>query len=205
MHTCDRAHVCRLVHTCVTVPMAVCAAVTSAEKHVCLKAPGLTETPTKRPPRSPGRGRAFPPPHPQRAPKLPHLVQGPGGGPSGEGSRGGPWRAHVTVLSILCPHLHPVTSIPWPPAAWHRNHGRGHEGRGPLGLYFSSVWTQGSLGRRWAQLKPRGLGNTPQGAPDPSPAGRGCGSGLRLASGLSCHGDLSLILKEASAVPGRIT
>lgn len=76
---------------------------------------------------------------------------------------------------------------------------------GPLGLYFSSVWTQGSLGRRWAQLKPQGLGNTPQGAPDPSPAGRGCGSGLRLASGLSCHGDVSLILKEASAVPGRIT
>lgn len=150
MHTCDRAHVCRLVHTCVTVPMAVCAAVTSAEKHVCLKAPGLTETPTKRPPRSPGRGRAFPPPHPQRAPKLPHLVQGSGGGPSGEGSRGGPWRAHVTVLSILCPHLHPVTSIPWPPAAWHRNHGRGHEGGTFGSLFLLSV----DSGFPWEKVGP---------------------------------------------------
>lgn len=151
MHTCDRAHVCRLVHTCVTVPMAVCAAVTSAEKHVCLKAPGLTETPTKRPPRSPGRGRAFPPPHPQRAPKLPHLVQGPGGGPSRGGVTWGPLEGtrHRPLHSLPPPaprHLHPLAPRSLAQKPWPRARGEGTFGS----LFLLSV----DSGFPWEKVGP---------------------------------------------------
>lgn len=148
MHTCDRAHVCRLVHTCVTVSMAVCAAVTSA----CLpQSPRADRDTHQEAAEVPWAGTSFPSTPSAEGPQAPPPRPGAWGWTVRGGVTWGPLEGtrHRPLHSLPPPaprHLHPLAPRSLAQKPWPRARGEGTFGS----LFLLSV----DSGFPWEKVGP---------------------------------------------------